>query len=44
MLNLVLGTSGVDVFIQMPWKHSAQNLDKNTRSGKKIAIGYTDDY
>lgn len=36
--------SGVDVFIQMPRKHSAQNLDKNTCGGNKIAIGYTDDY
>lgn len=36
--------SGVDGFIQMLWKHSAQNLHKSTCGGRKIAMGYTDDY
>lgn len=39
ILHLVWGMSGADGFIQMAWKHSAQNLDKNTCGGKKLPWG-----
>lgn len=31
--------NGADVFVQLPWKHSAQNPDKNACGVKIFAMG-----